>query len=50
MSILRKIWNTVRPKTDAEYRDEYLGAAKDHGDLERRLRITENGNLRGKWI
>jgi hypothetical protein len=50
MNIIKKIWNTVRPKTDAEYRDEYLGLSKDHGDLERRLRHLENGNLRGKWI
>ena len=50
MSILRKIWNSIRPKTDAEYRDEYLGMARDHGDLERRLRHLENGNLRGRWI
>ncbi len=50
MRMLKRFWNVIRPKTDAEYRDEYLGMAKDHGDLERRLRITENGNLRGKWI
>ncbi len=48
MRILKSIWNAVRPKTDAELRDEYLGLSKDHGDLERRLRHLENGNLRGK--
>tara|TARA_R110002072_G_scaffold238859_1_gene396559 strand:- start:495 stop:647 length:153 start_codon:yes stop_codon:yes gene_type:complete len=50
MSIIKKIWNKVRPKTDAELRDEYLGLSKDRGDLERRLRNLENGNLRGNWI
>ena len=50
MRIPGKIWKAIRPMTDAEMRDEYLGQSKDHGDLERRLRHLENSNLRGRWI
>lgn len=38
MKVLAKIWKAIRPYSDSELRDLYLGMATDHSDLERRLR------------
>tara|TARA_R110002167_G_scaffold42856_11_gene129911 strand:+ start:457 stop:672 length:216 start_codon:yes stop_codon:yes gene_type:complete len=42
-----RLFNWIKPKTDLELRDEYFAASKNLVDLERRMRVWENENLRG---
>lgn len=47
MGLFIKLFNFIKPKSDLELRDEYFSKAKSHADLERRMRVWENDNLRG---
>ena len=47
MELLMKLFKFVKPKTEIELRDEYFSKAKSHADLERRMKVWENDNLRG---
>lgn len=49
---LSGIWNSIRPKTEAERIEEYLSKSADLVDLERRqkqLKWSTNPNLKG-WV
>lgn len=41
MSLLKHIWNYVRPKTNAEMREAFLSQSIDMVDLERRIRLMD---------
>lgn len=43
MSILKRIWESIRPKTIEESNMEYLSEATDLCDLERRMRRLQQG-------
>ena len=42
MSLLKSVWDYVRPKTNTELRDAFLSQSIDHVDLERRLRLMDH--------
>ena len=47
MGLFIKLFNFIKPKSDLELRDEYFSESKSHADLERRMRVWENHNLKG---
>lgn len=44
---ISRLFNWIKPKTTEEYRDEFFAEAQDLIDLERRMRVWENQNLKG---
>lgn len=47
VSKIPNLFNWIKPKTVEEYRDEFFSEAHDLIDLERRMKVWENQNLKG---
>lgn len=50
ISIMKKLFSVIRPKTQRDYEEEYLAKSNDLTDLERRQKkLIMNPNLSG-WV
>mgnify|MGYP003330214869 CR=1 FL=1 len=50
ISIMKKLFSFIRPKTQRDYEDEYLAKSTDLIDLEiRQKKLSINPNLSG-WV
>ena len=49
ISFLKDLWYYIRPQTEREMIDEWLGKSKDLAELERRQQHILNPNLKG-WV
>lgn len=49
MTLINKIWNTIKPLSRREREEAYLSKATDLTDLERRVRKLDDDNLSG-WV
>ena len=48
-TILKYIWNNLRPKSQKEIREEWLASSHDLVELERRQKMLINPNLKD-WV
>lgn len=48
-AFFKDLWWLLKPQTEQERRDEWLGQSKDLAELERRQQHILNPNLKG-WI
>jgi len=46
---IRKFYNIIRPKTQKELEHEWLSQSDSLEELERRMKVLENKNLKG-WV
>lgn len=49
MSFIKKVYNAIRPKPQRELEDEWLSQSGTLEELERRMKMLENKNLKG-WV
>jgi|TARA_B100001094_G_scaffold253149_1_gene251426 hypothetical protein len=49
IKLIKKVWNAIRPRTQAQQEYDYLANSHDLQDLERRQRVLMNKNLKG-WV
>jgi len=49
IKLVKKVWNVIRPRTQAQIEYDYLANSHDLQDLERRQRVLMNKNLKG-WV
>ena len=42
-----KLFNIAKPKSELEYRDEWFAGSDSITELERRMKVWENHNLKG---
>lgn len=49
MSLLKRIWKVIRPRTQAQIEHDWLAESHDLVDLERRQKVLTNKNLKG-WV
>ena len=47
IAFFMKLFNKVKPKSEIEYRDEWFAGSHNIAELERRMKVWENSNLKG---
>jgi len=47
IALIMKMFRKVTPKSENDYRDEWFAGSQNIAELERRMKVWENSNLKG---